>query len=192
MSNVTHIINAIEQGDEKATNELLPLVYEELRRLAAHKLAHEAPGQTFQATALVHEAYLRLLGARDQNWNSQGHFFKAAAEAMRRILVEHARQKKSLKRGGDRQRVKLCDSICLSSQEISPDDLLSLNDALDKLSREDSTTGELVELHYFAGLTLEQIAGIQGFSRRTAIKRLVYARAWLHRETTGAAKPIVE
>ena len=191
MSNVTHIINAIEQGDEKATDELLPLVYEELRRLAAEKLAHEAPGQTLQATALVHEAYLRLVEARDQNWNSQGHFFKAAAEAMRRILVEHARQKKSLKRGGDRQRVELCDSIFLSSQEISPDDLLSLNDALDKLSSEDSTSGELVQLHYFAGLTLEQIAAIQGISRRTAIKRLVHARAWLHRETTGAAKPIV-
>ena len=185
MTDVTRILHAIEQGDEKVTDELLPLVYEELRRLAAQKLSHELPGRTLQATALVHEAYIRLVQASDQNWNSRGHFFRAAAEAMRRILVENARRKKSLKRGGDRQRVELDDAIRLPTQEIGPDDLLTLNDALDKFSAEDPSVSELVRLHYFAGLTLAQIAVIQGISRRTAVKHLVYARAWLHRETSA-------
>lgn len=192
MTDVTRILSAIEQGDREATNGLLPLIYEKLRILAAQKLAQELPDQTLQATALVHEAYLRLVEAKDQNWNSQGHFFRAAAEAMRRILVEHARKKKSLKRGGNRQRVELGDSILLSNQEISPDDLLSLNDALDKLSCEDPATGELVQLHYFAGLNLRQIAAMEGVSERTAIKRLVHARAWLHRETNGRERPNLE
>jgi RNA polymerase sigma factor (TIGR02999 family) len=190
MTNVTVILNAIEQGDAQAADKLLPLVYEELRRLAARKMSHELPGQTLQATALVHEAYIRLVEARDQKWNSRGHFFRAAAEAMRRILVENARKKKSLKHGGNKQRVELGDSILLATQEICPDDLLALNDALDKLSKDDPASGELVRLHYFAGLTLEQIAAIQGISRRTTVKHLVYARAWLHRETTKGNKPI--
>lgn len=184
MTDVTRILNAIEQGDAKAANELLPLVYEELRQLAAQKMSKEAPGQTLQATALVHEAYIRLVEAKNHSWNSRGHFFRAAAEAMRRILVEKARRKKSPKHGGDRQRVELDESILLATQEISPDDLLSLNDALDKLSKEDPSAGDLVRLHYFAGLTLEQIATIQKISHRTAVKHLVYARAWLHREIT--------
>ena len=190
MTNVTVILNAIEQGDAQAADKLLPLVYEELRRLAARKMSHELPGQTLQATALVHEAYIRLVEARDQKWNSRGHFFSAAAEAMRRILVENARKKKSLKHGGNKQRVELGDSILLATQEICPDDLLALNDAMDKLSKDDPASGELVRLHYFAGLTLEQIAAIQGISRRTTVKHLVYARAWLHRETTKGNKPI--
>jgi len=190
MNDVTVILNAIEQGDPQAANELLPLVYDELRRLANQKMLNESPGQTLQATALVHEAYIRLVEARDQNWNSRGHFFRAAAEAMRRILVENARRRSSLKRGGDRQRVEFGDSILLATQEISPDDLLELNDALIKLAREDSAGADLIQLHYFAGLTLDQIAPIQGISRRTAVKHLVYARAWLRRETTRGNKKI--
>lgn len=180
MSDVTRILNAIEGGDPRAADELLPLVYEELRLLAAQKLCNERPGQTLQATALVHEAYIRLVEAKNHSWNSRGHFFRAAAEAMRRILVENARRKKSLKHGGDRQRVELDESILLATQEICPDDLLALNDALDKFSKEDPAAADLVRLHYFSGLTLEQIAVIQGISRRTAVKHLVYARAWLH------------
>ena len=190
MTDVTHILNAIEQGDAGATEKLLPLVYEELRLLATQKMSHEPPGQTLQATALVHEAYIRLVDGGYDNWNSRGHFFRAAAEAMRRILVENARRKKSLKHGGDRQRVELEDSILLARQEISPDDLLALNDALDKLSKEDPAAADLIRLHYFSGLTLEQVAIIQGISRRTAVKHLVYARAWLHRETTKGNEPI--
>lgn len=190
MSDVTRILNAIEQGNEKAADKLLPLIYEELRFLAAHKMAQENPGQTLQATALVHEAYIRLVEAKDQSWNSRGHFFRAAAEAMRRILVEHARKKKSLKHGGDRHRVELGDYILLATNEIYRDDLLALNDALEKLSKEDPAAGELVRLHYFAGLTLGQIAAMQGISHRTAVKHLVYARSWLYRETTKGNKPI--
>jgi RNA polymerase sigma factor (TIGR02999 family) len=188
MTDVTYILNAIEKGDAGATEKLLPLVYEELRLLAAQKMAREKPGQTLQATALVHEAYIRLVKGGGQDWNSRGHFFSAAAEAMRRILVENARKKKSLKDGGNKQRVELSDSILLTTQEICPDDLLTLNDALDKLCKDDPATGDLVKLHYFAGLTLEQIAAIQDISRRTAVKHLVYARAWLHRETTKGNK----
>ncbi len=190
MSDVTHILNTIEQGDFQAADKLIPLVYEELRLLAARKLSHEPPGQTLQATALVHEAYIRLVEAKNHSWNSRGHFFRAAAEAMRRILVENARRKKSLKHGGDRQRVELDESILLATQEICPDDLLVLNDALDKLSKEDPAAADLVKLHYFSGLTLEQVAVIQEISRRTAVKHLVYARAWLHRETTKGNEPI--
>ena len=184
MTDVTRILNAIEEGDPKAADKLLPLVYDELRRLAAQKMSHESPGQTLQATALVHEAYLRLVEAKEQSWNSRGHFFKAAAEAMRRILVENARRKKSLKHGAGRQRVELGDSVLLATHEISLDDLLALNDALDKLSQTDHVAADLVNLHYFAGLTLEQVASIQGISRRTAVEHLAYARVWLHREIT--------
>jgi RNA polymerase sigma factor (TIGR02999 family) len=190
VSDVTQILTAIEQGDTKAADKLLPLVYEELRRLAAQKISQEPPGQTLQATALVHDAYIRLVEAKDQNWKSRGHFFKAAAEAMRRILVENARRKKSLKRGGDRQRVELGDSILLATQEICSDDLLALNYALDKLFKKDPVVADLVKLHYFAGLTLEQIAVIQGISRRTAVEHLSYARVWLYREITKGDEPI--
>ena len=190
MTDVTRILNAIEGGDPKAADELLPFVYEELRLLAAQKMAQERPGQTLHATALVHEAYIRLVEGTEQNWNSRGHFFKAAAEAMRRILVENARRNKSLKHGGNKQRVELGDSILLATQEICADDLLTLNDALDKLSNEDPAAGDLIRLHYFAGLTLEQVAAIQGISHRTAVKHLVHARAWLYRETTKGDKSI--
>jgi len=158
MSDVTRILNAIERGDTRAADKLLPLVYEELRLLAAQKLSREPPGQTLQATALVHEAYLRLVGAEAQSWKSRGHFFAAAAEAMRRILVENARRKRSLKRGGDRQRVRLDESLLVDVKEIQPDDLLALNDALDKLSRQDKVVADLIKLRIFAGLTVNEAA----------------------------------
>jgi RNA polymerase sigma factor (TIGR02999 family) len=182
MSDVTRILNAIERGDAQATDELLPLVYEELRVLAAQKLSHEPPGQTLQATALVHEAYLRLLGDEPQNWNSRGHFFAAAAEAMRRILVESARRKKSAKRGGDRQRVELDHSIVLGTQEMRPEDLLSVNEALDKLAQQDPLASDLIKLRIFGGLTVVQAAEIVGVSVSKAYADLEYARAWLHLE----------
>jgi RNA polymerase sigma factor (TIGR02999 family) len=188
MTDVTRILNAIEQGDAGATEELLPLVYEELRLLAAQKMRSEPPGQTLQATALVHEAYLRLVEAKDQNWNSRGHFFKAAAEAMRRILVDNARRKKSLRAGGGHQKVDI-DQAGLSaltlSDERSADDLLALDEALEKLSKTDPCNAELVKLRYFAGLSLDQVAKIEGVSRRTATRWWTYARAWLHREISG-------
>lgn len=182
MSDVTLILNAIEQGDTGAADKLLPLVYEELRLLAAQKMSEEKPGQTLQATALVHEAYIRLVEAKDQSWNNRGHFFKAAAEAMRRILIENARHKKSLKHGGAHQRTNL-DRVTISITGPS-EDIITLNEALDRLSEEDPAVADLVKLHYFAGLTLEQVAIIQGISRRAAVKHLSYARAWLHRKVT--------
>lgn len=192
MSDVTHILNAIERRENGATEKLLPLVYEELRRLATQRMSQEPSGQTLQATALVHEAYLRLVEAKDQNWNSSGHFFKAAAEAMRRILVENARRKRSLKRGRGRQRVELDESTFLTVEEFCPDDLLTLNDALDRLLNEDPAVADLVKLHYFAGLTLEEVAVIQGISRRTVVKHLTYARAWLHREIAKGEGPVAQ
>jgi RNA polymerase sigma factor (TIGR02999 family) len=189
MSDVTRILNAIERKEAGATERLLPLVYEELRRLATQKMSQEPSGQTLQATALVHEAYIRLVEAKDQNWNSSGHFFKAGAEAMRRILVENARKKRSLKRGGSRRRVVLEESAFLTIEELCPDDLLALNDALEGLLNEDPAAADLIELHYFAGLTLEEVAVIQGISRRTAVKHLAYARAWLHREMAKGDGP---
>jgi len=192
MSDVTRILNAIERGDAKATDELLPLVYEELRVLAAQKLSHEALGQTLQATALVHEAYLRLVGDEAQSWNSRNHFFRAAAEAMRRILVDNARRKRNLREGGGRQRVDLDEAslpaVC-PSDRCASEDLLALDEALEKLSRTDPGNAELVKLHYFAGLSLDQVAEIQGVSRRTATRWWTYARAWLHREIAGKGSP---
>ena len=182
MSDVTRILNAIERGDAQATDELLPLVYEELRALAARKLSHETPGQTLQATALVHEAYLRLVGEESQNWTGRAHFFRAAAEAMRRILIDHARRKKSEKRGGNRQRVDLEEADPQSPQTCSPDDLLALDEALAKLAQEDQVKAEVVKLRYFAGLTVEQTAQILGISATTAKLHWAYARAWLLRE----------
>ncbi len=186
MSDVTRILNAIEQGDAKATDELLPLVYEELRLLAAQRLSHEPGGQTLQATALVHEAYLRLVEADCRNWNSRNHFFMAAAEAMRRILVENARRKRSQKGGGGRERVNL-DELTLSITGPS-EDLLAVSEALDKLAAEEPMVADLVKLHYFSGLTLDQVAQLRGIARRTAAKYLAYARAWLHHEVVGGER----
>jgi len=180
MSDVTRILNAIEQGDAKATEELLPLVYEELRLLAAQKLSHEPPGQTLQATALVHEAYLRLVGNEPQSWNSRGHFFAAAAEAMRRILVENARRKKSERHGGDRARILLEAGdieVAMPSEQI-----VALNDALDGLERENPEVVQLVKLRYFVGLTLDQAAEVLQISARTAYRHWAYAKARLHEE----------
>jgi RNA polymerase sigma factor (TIGR02999 family) len=177
MSEVTRILSAIEEGDPHAAEELLPLVYDELRKLAAQKLAHEAPGQTLQATALVHEAYLRLVGAEpNQSWDSRGHFFAAAAEAMRRILVENARRKRSLKHGGDRQRQPL-DPDCLAAPGAA-DDLLALDEALTRLAATEPQVAELVKLRYFAGLTIPQAAAQLQISPRTADAWWSYAKAW--------------
>jgi RNA polymerase sigma factor (TIGR02999 family) len=182
MTDVTRILNAIERGDEKATDELLPLVYEELRLLAAQKLSHEQPGQTLQATALVHEAYIRLVGLEKQSWGSKGHFFMAAAEAMRRVLIDYARQKKSLKRGGDLERVPL-DSVN-AAQNVLPqyDDLIDLDEALEKLSQRDRIKADLVKLRYFAGLTGAQAAQALGISHATADRYWDYASSWLRLE----------
>jgi len=179
MTDVTRILNAIEQGDPRATEELLPLVYDELRLLAARKMSQELPGQTLQATALVHEAYLRLVGVQNERWDSRGHFFKAAAEAMRRILIENARKKKSLGRGGNRKRIELDESILVTPQDIGPDDLLAFNEALDKLAGNDKAKSDLVKLRIFAGLTGKQAAEILGISQAKASEDLAYARAWL-------------
>jgi len=182
MSDVTRILNAIEGGDEKAADELLPLVYEELRLLAAQKLSREQPGQTLQATALVHEAYLRLVDSNAQDWNSRSHFFMAASEAMRRILVERARQKRSLKHGGDRRRVDLEGVVLVGETKEFSDNLLALDHALNALSQKDKVKAEVVKLRYFAGLTIEQTADVLGISRNTTKRYWAYARAWLLQE----------
>ena len=187
MADVTRILNAIEQGDPRAAEELLPLVYDELRLLAAQKLARESPGQTLQATALVHEAYIRLIGPDARDWDRRGHFFAAAAEAMRRILVENARRKRSSKHGGDQRRVDI-DALDLAAEEPSSD-LLALDEALTKLSDTDPGVAELVKLRYFAGLTIEQAARFQGISRRTAVDHWAYARAWLRRQIGTDGEP---
>jgi len=177
MSDVTRILNAIEGGDTRAADKLLPLVYEELRLLAAQKLSQERPGQTLQATALVHEAYIRLVGKEAQDWKSRRHFFKAAAEAMRRILIENARRKKSLKRGGDRQRMDV--EIAEVTTGETAEDLLALDEALEMLAEEDPQVVELIKLRYFAGLTLEQAGRVLGMSPRTADRNWAYGRVWL-------------
>jgi RNA polymerase sigma factor (TIGR02999 family) len=181
MSEVTRILSAIEQGDCRAAEQLLPLVYDELRKLAAQRLAREKPEHTLQATALVHEAYVRLVDVeKAQAWNSRGHFFAAAAEAMRRILIESARSKAREKRGGDWRRVNLENLDVATS--ISPDQLVALDDALARLSALDHLAGELVKLRYFAGLALEQAAEALGVSTATAYRHWAYARAWLRGE----------
>jgi RNA polymerase sigma factor (TIGR02999 family) len=178
MSNVARVLSAIEQGDQRATDQLLPLVYDELRKLAAARLAHERPGQTLQATALVHEAYLRLVGSESsQQFNSRGHFFAAAAESMRRILVENARRKGRLKHGGGRARIDL-DPLDIAAPERT-EDLMALDAALTHLAAADSQAAELVKLRYFAGLTIPQTAEVLGISPRTADSLWAYARAWL-------------
>ena len=186
MSNVTRILNVIERGDGKAGEELLPLVYEELRILAAQKLSREKPGQTLQATALVHEAYLRLVGDGSKNWDSRGHFFSAAAEAMRRILVDSARRKKSLKCGGNKNRVELDDSIVVGEQAVHPGDLLALNDSLDKLAIRDQMAADLVKLRIFGGLPVQEAAQLLGISQSKAYADLDYALAWLNLEMSGS------
>ena len=180
MNDVTRILSAIEQGDEKATDELLPLVYEELRVLAAQKLSRESPGQTLQATALVHEAYLKLLGNASSSWNSRGHFFISAAEAMRRILIDNARRKLRRKHGCDYQRVDLAEADSFVAEPS--DDVIALDEALKKLAKEDQTKANLVKLRCFAGLTLKQAADVLGISRSSASRYWSYARAWLYHE----------
>jgi RNA polymerase sigma factor (TIGR02999 family) len=182
MSEVTRILAAIERGDVRAADELLPLVYQELRQLAAQKMSQEVPGQTLQATALVHEAYIRLVGGEDQNWSGRGHFFAAAAEAMRRILIDIARRKKRLKYGGDRKRVDLDRAALATDDNLSADSLIALDEALEKLSKRDKVKADLVKLRYFAGLTIEQSAEALGISATTAKRYWAYARAWLVRE----------
>ncbi len=184
MTDVTRILNAIEQGDAKAADELLPLVYEELRRLAGLKMSREPPGQTLQATALVHEAYIRLVGSESQNWKGRSHFFAAAAEAMRRILIDNARRKKSIKYGGGRKRIDLNEALLASDNESRLDELIALDEALEKLSRKDKVKADLVKLRYFAGLTCEQAAEVLGISHNTADQYWAYARSWLRLEIT--------
>jgi RNA polymerase sigma factor (TIGR02999 family) len=183
MSAVTRILSAIEQGDPQAAEQLLPLVYDELRQLAAQKLAHEKPGQTLEATALVHEAYLRLLGPTGaRSYQDRGHFFAAAAAAMRRILIDNARRKQTGKRGGDRRRQPL---EAVAAPE--PDgELLALDEALQKLATQDAQKARLVELRYYAGLTGEQAAEVLGISPTTADRHWAYARAWLQAEVRGS------
>lgn len=186
MSDVTRILSAIEEGDPSAAEQILPLVYEELRKLAAQKMAQEAPGQTLQATALVHEAYVRLVDVeKAQHWNSRGHFFAAAAEATRRIVVENARRKKREKHGGGLHRVAL-ERLRIGVNS-PPDELLCLHETLEELSKSDGQTAELVKLHCFAGLSIEQAADILRISHRTAYRDWAYARAWLfkHMERSG-------
>jgi RNA polymerase sigma factor (TIGR02999 family) len=186
MSDVTRILSAIGQGDPAAAEQLLPLVYDELRRLAAQKLAQEKPGQTLEATALVHEAYLRLVASgeasapRAQHWNSRGHFFAAAAEAMRRILIDQARQKRSQRRGGGRQRQPL-DSMEIAAPQPAVD-VLALHEALERFEQVDPAKAALVKLRYFAGLSLPEAAQALGISHTTADRYWSYARAWLHAE----------
>jgi RNA polymerase sigma factor (TIGR02999 family) len=188
MSDVTQILNAIAEGDRAAAAQLLPLVYEELRRLAGQKMAGEKPGQTFQPTALVHEAYLRLVGTGEESrWDSRGHFFAAAAEAMRRILIENARRKRSRKHGGGLRRHD-AEQVLLEAPEPS-EDLLVLDEALNKLTEKEPLKVELVKLRYFAGMTLEEAAGVLGISTATAKRWWTYTRAWLYQEMTREAAP---
>jgi RNA polymerase sigma factor (sigma-70 family) len=211
MTDVTRILSAIEHGDPRAAGELLPLVYDELRKLAAQKLAQEKPGQTLDATALVHEAYIRLVtgpvapaanagdvasalqasdaarASEKQHWNSRGHFFAAAAEAMRRILMDNARRKRRLKHGGGLERAEL-DELTIAAPEV-PDDLLALDEALEQLAAADPPAAELVKLRYFAGLTVSQAAEVLDVSPRTADFLWAYARAWLLEKIEGAGPP---
>ena len=188
MSDVTQILSAIEQGDPHAAAQLLPLVYEELRKLAAQKLAQEKPGQTLQATALVHEAYLRLVDAEHApHWDGRGHFFAAAAEAMRRILVDNARRKQSKKRGGGRARLDL-DSPELTYQS-SAEDILAIDDALERLAADNPDAAQLVRLRYFAGLSVEEAARAAGIPRSTAYEHWAYARACLRCLLPGGEDP---
>jgi RNA polymerase sigma factor (TIGR02999 family) len=185
MTDVTHILSAIEQGDPRAAEQLLPLVYDELRRLAAQRLARERPGQTLEPTALVHEAYLRLVGQHEQrHWNGRHHFFAAAAEAMRRILTETARRKQGPKRGGHLRRMDA--DLNLMAAQAPEGDLLALDEALTKLARESPARAELVKLRFFAGLTVSEAAEVLGISLATAERYWTYARTWLYAELNDA------
>lgn len=187
MSDVTRVLSQIESGDPSAAEKLLPLVYDELRKLAADKLVQENPGQTLQATALVHDAYLKLVDPeKSQQWNSRAHFFGAAAEAMRRILVDNARHKRSRKGGGEFVRQEL-DNLDIAISEV-PEDLLALNEALNKLAVTDQAAAKLVQLRFFAGLPLPEIADLLSISPRTADRLWAYARAWLHQEIQGISE----
>jgi RNA polymerase sigma factor (TIGR02999 family) len=184
MGDVTRILADIERGDPRAADQLLPLVYDELRRLAAQKMAQENPGQTLQPTALVHEAYMRLVDReKAQDWNNRGHFFGAAAEAMRRILIEAARSRNRQKRGGDFQRVDLEDVSQVTS--LPPEELIDLNDAIDALAAHDPIAADLVKLRFFAGLTIDEAAESLGVSRTTGYGHWTYARAWLFSRLHG-------
>jgi RNA polymerase sigma factor (TIGR02999 family) len=188
MNDVTRILSAIEQGDPHAAEQLLPLVYDELRKLAAQKMGREAPGQTLQATALVHEAYLRLVNVdQAQQWNSRGHFFAAAAEAMRRILIENARRKGRTKHAGGRQRVDL-DAAAVGA-DMPVDHLLVMDEALTRLAERDPQLAELVKRHCFAGLSIDQAAATLGISPRTAYRDWSFAQAWLYREIRALDMP---
>jgi len=181
MSDLTHILSSIEEGDPQAAAQLLPLVYDELRRLAARRLAHEKPGQTLEPTALVHEAFLRLVGdGRGQHWDGRGHFFAAAAEAMRRILVENARRKKGPRHGGSLQRIDA--DLNLVAADVRSVDLLALDDALTRLAEESPVRAELVKLRFFAGLTVPEAAKVLGISLATAERYWTFARTWLYAE----------
>src|SRR5687768_51351 len=185
MSEVTHILSAIERGDSHASEQLLPLVYAELRQMAAARLASEKPGQTLQATALVHEAYVRLVdGSTPQRWQSRGHFFAAAAEAMRRILVENARRKRRQKHGGEVHRVELSESDLATT--IPDERLLAIDEALDSLAKEDPQAAELVKLRFFAGFSIAEAGEILGVSRSSAYAQWAYARAWLQNRVEAA------
>lgn len=190
MNDVTEVLAKIENGDPNAADQLLPLVYEELRTLASAKLANEKPGQTLQATALVHDAYLRLVDADDtRHWDSRNHFFAAAAEAMRRILVETARRKQRIRHGGDRNRVDL--DISSLGDDLPIEEIISVNDALELLGETNAQAAEIVKLHYFAGLTLEETSEIQGISARSVYRLWAFARAWLRRHLGDDWKPSV-
>jgi RNA polymerase sigma factor (TIGR02999 family) len=180
MSDVTHLLTAIDQGDPRAAAQLLPLVYDELRKLARQRLSKEKPGQTLQPTALVHEAYLRLLGSQpEQPWNSRGHFFAAAAEAMRRILIDNARRKERPKHGGGRQRIELDPDLRESQPSV---DLVALDDALTRLEQQEPAKAQLVKFRFFAGLTIPEAAQALGISVATAERHWTYARTWLYAE----------
>lgn len=185
MTDVTRILNAIEQGDAKAADELLPVVYEELRLLATQKLAQEKPGQTLQATALIHEAYIRLVKGCDQDWQSRGHFTSAAAEAMRRILIENARRKKGPRHGGGHIQVTLNESLLTKSKTICSEDFMALDEAINKLESIDATKAELVKLRLFGGLTGKQAADVLKISYATEQRYWAYARSWLRVEVKG-------
>ena len=183
MSEVTRILEAIEAGQSQAAEKLLPLVYDELRHLAAAKLARETPGQTLQATALVHEAWLRLAGEQRRQWQGRTHFFAAAAEAMRRILIDNARRKRAVRHGGDLKRVNMDDSTAqIAAPAENEDEMLEVHEAVDRLATHDPRKAELVKLRYFVGLTIEQAAEVLGISEPTAKRDWAYARAWLFRE----------
>ncbi len=179
MSQVTHILDAIGRGNSQAADQLLPLVYQELRKLAAHKMASESPGQTLQPTALVHEAWLKLVGQENRKWQDRNHFFAAAAEAMRRILVDNARRKRTLRHGGGQRRVELDDVKLVVEND---DHLLAVNDALEKFAAKDKQKADLVKLRYFVGMTIGEAAALLGISEGTAKRHWAYARAWLYTE----------